>query len=458
MSNIQKAYYKINKEIQLFKQEGVSFAWNNSDLSSILIADFIADYLSNKKINNINLFTILKYKFYAFRQRLKYIKHKENKNNTILIFFNSNSQWQNIEPVYEKLVEKDFKIHIISTKLNLLINLNNEVLSTELIIGFLNEKLNFKNGIQGNAIIKKIQTSLPKISYLYKAFNRILNQSNYKYILIGNCSTSEGKLLETIALQKNIRTGSIQHGSMNRSNPIHGLSMVDDFYVYGEQPKQELIILGKKQKEIIVSGWPIQEEFKKTLEKIKNKNSNIEKADVLICLSGQGHSVSIQHHLDIIDMIAKLQKNLDLKLILKLHPKDNIEYYQKLNKSKTVIYNDDELIKIGSSLIELFTKVNVTITAASTAALESLLTETPVITIDLLKAFNNIDFINDGLTYHTTNYDELKDVYKRISSKENKKLPAEIRKNIEKYYFNYFMENVSPAKIIANRIEKICVE
>ena len=69
----------------------------------------------------------------------------------------------------QKLIEKGFKIHITSTKLNLLINLNNYLLSTELIIGYLNERLNLKNDIQNNAIIKKIQNSLPKISYLSAA-------------------------------------------------------------------------------------------------------------------------------------------------------------------------------------------------------------------------------------------------------------------------------------------------
>lgn len=103
MSNIQEAYHKIIKEIQVLKQKGFDFDWNNFDLSSILISEFIADDISSEKIKNINFFKLLKLKIYTLKQRLKFHNKKNSSNNSVLIFYNSSNQWEIIEPVIQEL-------------------------------------------------------------------------------------------------------------------------------------------------------------------------------------------------------------------------------------------------------------------------------------------------------------------------------------------------------------------
>jgi UDP-N-acetylglucosamine 2-epimerase len=456
LSNIQEAYHKIIKEIQVLKQKGFDFDWNNFDLSSILISEFIADDISSEKIKNNNFLKLLKLKIYTLKQRLKFHNKKNSSNNSVLIFYNSSNQWENIEPVIQEFKKIKVSVHVTSTKINLLENLPKDIESYELLLGYSIPKKNFNPKKIKSNIINLAKNSLPKLEYLYKSFNNIFKQSNYKYVLIGNDNTSEGKLLALIAQKLNIHVGTIQHGSINRINPVYGLNISNDFFVFGEKPKKELLFLGKKENEIIISGWPATEIFKNKINTIKNKQSFIEKADVLVCLSGPGHSVSFQHHINTISLISKLQVELNLKIIIKLHPKDKLIYYKNFNTSQTSIFTNESLEEIGSSLTELFTKVKVTITGASNSALESLLTEKPVITIDLINAYSVVDFIKDGLTLHSKSYAELRKNYEIIEN-NNYEFSNEIKNKIEKYYYNFFNSNNSPSKLIAIKIQEKCV-
>jgi hypothetical protein len=454
MSNIQAAYKIIINEIQVLKQNGISFLWNELDLSSILISDLIVINLSSIKIKKPIFFQIFKLYIYAFRQKSKYKnKLKINiKEENILIFFNSLNQLENLKPVLNELKKNKFDIHVISSKLELLKLLPKDISSTELIIGFSNFVKPFNYNIQNNSIVYSINYFFPKINYLYKKFNQILSAQKYKYILIGNDNTSEGKLLAYISERNGIRTGCIQHGSMNRVNPLYGLSIINDMFVYGDKPASELVYLGINKNKIIVSGWPIQSTFKKSLSSIKKKNNLTLKSDILVCLSGVGHSVNINLHKKIIGFIKRLQDELKLSIIIKLHPKDQKNYYNELDKMKTQIL-DNETLKIrNASLLDLFVQTKCTFTVASTAALESLLAETPVVTLDLNNTFQKIDFIKDGLTYHATSYEEMKINYLKIINSPEHDFLNVLKEKLEKYYFNYFNDDNNPSLLIANKI------
>jgi hypothetical protein len=454
--DIKGAYLKVKEEIQVLKDQGISFIWNDVDLSSILISDIIINEINPVKIYRYGIFKIIKLKFFAFRQNFKLKKKQKNakSSNSVLIFFNTLNQWENIEPIWRELRERNICVHIISTKLSLFSILPKDATSIELTFGFDLFVKNLKFKHKTNSISIFINNSLPKLSYLYHKFNSILISHPFKYIIIGNDNTSEGRLLATLALQQKIRVGSIQHASMSRVNPLHGLSLSDDFFVYGEKPAQELTYLGKRQESIFVSGWPIQKAFKNELLVLRDKINPHIKSDILVCLSGLGHSVSLEQHTETLNLIAKLQTELNLNIIVKLHPKDNFKYFEYLDKERTLIFDNNGLSKIGSSLLELFIHSKCSMTIASTAALESLLTETPVITIDLTNSNEQIDFIQDGLTFHATNYRELKEHYLSISNSPKSEFSIELKAKIEKYYFNFFTEGYNPTKNITEKILK----
>jgi hypothetical protein len=458
--NIKEAYFKVMKEIQALKDEGVSFIWKEVELSSVLISELIVNEINTINNKSHGFFNIIKLKLFAFRQNFKFKKKQKNlkSTKTVLIFFNSLNQWENIEPIWRELLERNVGVHVISTKLNLLSMLPNKVDSTELTFGFdfFVEHLKFKH--KTNSILNLINNNLPKLSYLHHKFNSILFSQPFKYIIVGNDNTSEGRLLATLALQRKMRVGSIQHGSINRVNPLHGISLSDDFFVFGEKPAQELSYLGKRHESIFVSGWPMQKAFKNELLVLRAKNNPHIKSDILVCLSGLGHSIGREQHIETLNLIAKLQTELNLNIIVKLHPKDNFKYFEYLDEERTLIFDNNSLSEIGSSLLELFLQAKCTITIASTAALESLLAETPVITIDLPNSNTEIDFIQDGLTFHATNYEELRKHYLSISNSRKGQFSMELKAKIEKYYFNYFTEGFTPAKKITEQILNKCTE
>ncbi len=458
MKTLANVFEYIIEEVNDLKKNGVSFVWQNIDLSELLISDLISAERSMQQINRLKLSTVLKMKLSTVKKRFSYNSKSTPLNGTILVFVNELNQWENIEPVVNILITKGIKIDVISTKGNILNTLNTDISSVKYIKGYHFPVGQLLRNTRNHKMVTLINNNIPKISYLFSEFNKILSNSNYKYVMIGNDITSDGKLLSILSNRKNIRSGSIQHGSMNRVNPINGYSRVNDFFVFGKTSARELVYLGISKDNVAVSGWPMQQQFKNNLTKAKSAKSVVRGADILVCLSGPGHSVSETLHNTIIELIARLQRELDLDVIVKLHPKDKKEYYSTLLENKTTIYDNTSLLEMSSSLLELFTKVNCTITVASTAALESLLAETPVVTIDIDKSFNDVDYIQDGLTFHSTNYTELKQQFEKISNGNKSDLWYEMKNKIEDYYHKYFDENYNPSGYIANKILEVCAE
>lgn len=460
MSNIQVTYRKILEEVQKLRAKGVSFKWKNLDLSKILIADIVAFEISEKSVKNVNWFIELKRFVHALRLKRSH-RNKFQLNDAkkkVLVFFNEKNQWENLKPVLIELKKKNIGIHVVSTKITLLKLLPNEFSSNELILGFSIFSRSHKLNVSNSSISTVLNYNLSKVKYLYKKFNKLLHQEKYKFILIGNDNTSEGKLLSYISKNNGLITGSIQHGSLNRINPIYGSSIISKMFVYGNKPAEELDYLGINKRNIIVSGWPMQQEFKENLLNLRSKEITLPRADLLVCLSGPGHSVSTSFHEKLIGLIGKLQSELNLNLIVKLHPKDNKKFYDNLSEGHTTIYDNDLLNKSGSSLIELFIQSKCTLTVASTAALESILVETPVITIDIENSSCLVDYINDGLTYHATSYSELKEQYTKVSNNKTVNFSNEMKSKIEKYYHGFFDENYNPSVNISNKIIEQCVE
>lgn len=447
--------YKAN--IKLLKDSGLNLNWKDIDLSDLLLSELVTLSVGKNLIKINTKIDIARLVFHGISNRSKIKKSKLKSNCKVLVFVNEPNQWDNIEPVLKVMQGNGFDSHIVSTKKKIINGLSCDFSSFTYAFGY-SFHLNPFGRLINNQIVRVIYNNLPRLTYLYHTFSKILSSPSYKYVLIGNDITTEGKLLAILAKMKNIKVGTIQHGSIDRINPLHGLSLADNFFVYGKKPCDELIYLGKKQEEIMIYGWPMQESFKQLLTDYIKKNELVPKADILVCLSGAGHSVSIDSHIKVISLVKQLQDEFKLILLVKLHPKDKIEYYNCLNKHDTFIYDNNELRKAGSSLIELFSKVKCTLTVASNAALESLLSETAVITLDITNNFNSINFIKDGLTSHARNYLELKEHYLKISNIKKDRFTSELRSKVEQYYFNFFADDYKPTQSIANSILKTCAE
>jgi hypothetical protein len=457
VSKIRETYNKVIHEIKRLKHEGISFEWKGFDLSNLFISEFIESEINQKTHVKYSWFRLIKMNLIALLQKREINRksYTSYNNQKVIVFFNSLNQWKNIEPVLLELNRLDIDFYIISTKFSLLKKLPREIKSKELVIGY--KLFNNINNVTNakSKITYLIAGSLPKINYLHSKFLKLLSLGKCKYILIGNDNTCEGKLISFLGAKYNIKTGCIQHGSINSLNPVYGLSIINEIFLYGEKPANELIGLGFNKKNIVISGWPLQLEFKESIARAKSKLVKSYKSDILVCLSGVGHSVTMELHNKIIQFIHKLQNELNLYIIIKLHPKDIKDNYSMFNLQNTLIIDNEMMKENNISLIDLFLQTKCTLSVASNAVLESLLVQTPVITMDLNNSFSEVDFIKDGLTNHVTSYLELKKECIRIVENQDIGEVSEGKNcKIEKYYYNFFKEDYNPSITIANTIKQ----
>lgn len=455
LKTIEEKYQWIQDEISQLQSKGISFLWNDIDLSDLFISELVAGVQHADKLKKIDGKAKITKSLKFFFKRIYTNKIKINKKEKLLIFINEPNQWQVIEQVWAVLNTQHISSHIITTKEKIFKQLPAKCLSKSLAYGYSMASQPFNSNWE-HPIVKIIQNSLPKIDYLYKYFTNFLDQSAFSYILIGNDITTEGKLLATLAKKYNIQVGTIQHGSINRINPTYTHSTSDDFFVYGEKPAQELNFLGKNKNTIVISGWPLQQEYKWNLSKSKQNEDKRFCSDLLVCFSGPGHSVSEELHQSMISLVKRLQEDLNLLVLIKLHPKDKKEYYSELIKEKTIVLDNTEMNSNNTTILDLFVQTKCTLTIASNAAMESLLAETPVITIDTNQNFQEVDFIQDGLTYHVNSYEELKKTYLELLQSEQKQMSSDHKKKLETYYYNYFNDNYEPQQVIAKKIEDVC--
>lgn len=455
MKTIAEKYQWTQNELARLQAMGLSFLWNGIDLGDVLISELIAGIHPSDKPTKTDNIAVLMMTMKGLLKRIATKQFKRSNKEKVLLFVNEPNQLQVIEPVWAILKRHHIPIHIVTTKEKIFRQLPANCSSKSLAYGFRLTNLPFKSH-KDHAVVKIIQNSMPKISYLYQYFSRLLHQSSFSYVLVGNDITAEGKLLASLAKKYHKHVGTIQHGSINRINPTYKHSLSDDFFVYGEKPANELIFLGKKRDTITISGWPLQQEYKWNLSRSKQKEDKRFCSDLLVCFSGPGHSVTEDLHQTMISFVKRLQDDLNLLVLVKLHPKDKKEYYSELNRQKTIVLDNSELNNNHLSLVDLLVQTRCTITAVSTAALESLLAETPVITIDINKEFQAVDFIQDGLTCHVHDYEELKQTCEALLQSDQNRISLEQKTKIENYYYHYFEDNYEPSKVIAKKIEEVC--
>ncbi len=450
MSSIIELYHSSIQSIENAKKNGYNFYWKNIDLSDLFLNEWIEAQLNSKKYTQPTFLKLVKLKLYFWRQRLKSFTLKNNTNFEIIVFFNSYSQYKVILPVIKELIKLNVQVKVVVTKPYLLEKIKDLNLQTELILGYKFSNDEFKNN---HEIVQVINYFLPKLNYLSNKFLSFLANNKVNYFLVGNDSTSEGRLLATLANQSGIPTGTIQHGSLNRSNPSYGRSIVNQFFVNGIKPKEELNFLGKNENQIFIKGWTLQKQFKENLKKEFSNLFDDEKI-ILVSFSGPGHSTSEKHHIACVQIIKEIQIELNCFICIKLHPKDKWSYYDGFNSQKTMILTNDDLIAKNISFHQLLSLANLVITGASTSALDALMTNTEAVSFDLMKAYQKVDFIQDGLVHHIESKESLKQMIMDTLNKPKSYLDTSQKKLMEKYYYQFYDENYNPSFEIAKTIKE----
>jgi len=324
----------------------------------------------------------------------------------------------------------------------------------------------FRIGIENrDDITQLLNDNYSNYSIIKRFIYKITDVNKIKFVYIFNDLLFTGRVIIDICNKKNIKTYYLMHGLLS-DEFIENLHICSNYLVFGDYARNVLIKKeGINNDKVITLGAPYLREqlkakpttfFQEKVVQSLPKNRKI----ALVLLSGPGHTVSIEHHKAILEVLENLivDKKQEYYFVFKLHGKDNIEYYDN------IIGNDDteELSEVykfdrfqGRDTIFDWIKIaDVVLTGASTTALEAMYMEKPVITIDLKGEFDHeTKFIQQGATYHCKTKEK---VYKTLDNllENDFSISLEAKEIVNQYFANFsniqkFHTEILPQQISA---------
>lgn len=376
----------------------------------------------------------------------------------VVAFLNDGTHVRATLPPLKVLRERGVKVQVLTTKESLLEAIRQEGFTAHLCMGIDNALANWAkarahpamNTPERQRFFDFLERSESKYRFLQRYFNDYIGRTQPKYALIGNDLTLEGSLFRECCAQQSVRTGSVQHGSMDSSNPRNSEVEVDDLFVYGKKTFEELKKIGLPAKTIQITGKP---GLKLSIE--KGSLAGEVKKRILVGISGKGVLCSEAHHIEIVKGLLQAARHLEeVKWTFKLHPKDSSDYYSPLPPNAELLTNAD-LQRRGTTVDSLIEASSLVVSGGSTFSLDAILKGKPVVTFDLRGEFASVPFVVDGLTHYVQDIEALKAFVEQYFKEGS--LPAMPTAQIEHYYYKIFEPEYSPEGEIAHYIQALCV-
>jgi hypothetical protein len=436
--NLIEAYQKAD---ELISNEVTN--WLEIDLGDLVFSELMTSFLSPSRELKYSTKDKIRLWLTSFKIKIK-IREIESNSSIIFFFINSKSQWKNAKQVIKELINRKLCPVIITTKPKLTILFEELAVPVRLVQGY-DIFARLPVYISSIQLRKFVNFYFPKISYTKRMFANLITKFEPTYAFIGNDNTLEGRLFARVCNLKGIETGSLQHGLLNRINPLHGRSVVKNFYLYGIKAKTELLFLKNKSNLKIVGNPQI---FKpKEDYKFREFNYN---PFVLLALSGIGYGASERQFKRTVDWVYKVQQEYRLNICIKLHAKDVAQNYTQFNTQNTLILNDHDMANLGLEFFDLIASSKFMITGASASALEGLALGKHVVSLDPEKNYCEIDFIMDELVCYANNEAQLYIIIEKLMGK--KESIDKINEGIENYFYNCLEKNYNPAQKIASAV------
>ena len=265
------------------------------------------------------------------------------------------------------------------------------------------------------AMKKRMVQLMPLVFQTVDIFQGILAQMSPSVLVVGNDISYEGRTACLAARNYGLPTVSLMHGAIS-GNPVHACHIADRFLVYGESSKKTLAQLDDNPSRFVACGAPYLDKRPRQTGKInsvlcKRIQLHSKQPYVLVATSGPGVSVSYFHHLLVIKNLMRLSmKYKEINFIAKLHRKDRLEYYEKCFEE--VPGSRLKVIEYGAKgypvdIFHWLQGCSCLITGASSVAMEAMLMDVPVITLDFCEEFECVDFIDKDTTIHVSEPTEL---------------------------------------------------
>ena len=269
------------------------------------------------------------------------------------------------------------------------------------------KKLNYKN----NLTFKNIYGNKSKFLFFYFFYTNLINDIKPKYCFVGNDLTFHGRMLCLISKSKKIKTFSIQHGNIYNDFKSKN-HVVDTFFCYSSHSKD--VLKNFFSGDLFISG----SFFHNAMQNIKNDLQEIFLKCIkfnnysLIAFSGHGHSTTLENYkkqINIIEQLISFYKN-DF-FVIKLHPKENIEFYSNIITKKNVHFVTKNPLFKTYSIYPLLEKAKLVITGVSTVAIETMLMKKNVLCLDPFFEYQSNEIVITNMVKYVNNYVDLESAY-----------------------------------------------
>lgn len=255
---------------------------------------------------------------------------------------------------------------------------------------------------------KKVIELLPLVSEAITNAHAALDAFGARLLVVGNDLTIEGRAGCRVARLRGIPTTMFMHGSI-AGDPLQAMHVADRILVYGNVHRDELAQRGFPLDHIVVCGAPSLDNRPRQTGRVNaqlKERLGLQGGDpwVLVTTSGPGHRISMAHHRLVIENLARLSAAMPTTpVVVKLHRKDHSEYYQQALRNPT----DRKLMVVAENtpgyprdIFEWLDGCPVVLTGASAVAVEAMLMDVPVVTMDFHDEVHGVDFIDAGATTH----------------------------------------------------------
>ena len=322
------------------------------------------------------------------------------------------------------------------------------------IWSFVEERLRFLFLNRFPNLIKDIET----IGYM-------LDNETVDIIVMGTGVTEFDKTLAIIGNQKGVKSLVIQHGLLGHPIGVLPLSTTK-IAVYGNWSVDWLVNSGCDPNKIVVTGAPryaqlVETHFKK--DKIYNQlglDSNKELLVFATQIAGgklgfANLHLSHKEGKDLLYAIVNLMKNYpDKQLVIKLKAAQEEEITNKIvNASKL----DNIRITLNTNIYELVSACDLLMTPWSTVALEAMIADKPVITINLTGREDIQPYAKSGAAIGVYKAEDLVPAVKKtLYEPEMKK---QLEKNRKEYVsYHVYLQDGKASKRVADLITQMIKE
>lgn len=289
-------------------------------------------------------------------------------------------------------------------------------------------------------------------SYTIEIYNKIRKKYNPSLIFVGNDLTLVGQTVGLLSKRDGVKVASIQHGTINTD--ICKYSVADYFYVYGRNYYDLMLSKGIAKEKLIISGSP---KIDTRLSQINSSGIFLDKY-FLVAFSGPGHTVTISHHKEMLDLLLKVTKKYNnINFVCKLHKKDKLFYYSKFENQANVTIIEYSGKLNEHDIYDWLDKSFGIITGVSMSAVESMIMNKAVITIDLHGDMKKVDFIENGSTLHVKKYKDI-EVYINAILKKDRLFDKHMILNQIFAKNAYFKKEGGSASFIVDHLKKILNE